>query len=257
MTATGRFTWYELMTTDTAAAAEFYGKVIGWTHAPAGPSGAGTPYTVFSAADGGVAGLMAIPDEAKGQPPGWIGYISVEDVDAFARKFADAGGQVHRPAADIPDVGRFAVVADPQGAVVCLFKPLPRLDGAEVPSKDAPGYPSWRELMTTDGPKAVGFYTAMFGWDRSTGHDMGPMGVYQLFAYDGADRGGIMTRPPQMPVSHWGYVFQVDSVKAAAERLTAAGGTITNGPMEVPGGDHVVQARDPQGAHFSLQSHKP
>ena len=94
----------------------------------------------------------------------------------------------------------------------------------------------------------------MFGWEKSTGHDMGPMGIYQLFAYDGADRGGIMTMPAQAPAPAWSYVFGVDSVAAASERLRAGGGTVINGPMQVPGGAWVVQARDPDGAAFSLLS---
>ncbi len=252
MTATGRFNWYELMTSDTAAAGKFYETVIGWTTAPMGATGDGSPYTVFSTAEGGVAGMMTIPAEAAGMPPNWMGYIAVDNVDDYTRRFEAAGGVVHRPPADIPDVGRFSVVADPQGAVVNLFTPLPR-DGT-VPSGDGPGYPSWRELMTTDGPKAVDWYVSMFGWEKSTPYDMGPMGVYQLMAYDGADRMGIMTRPAQMPMSHWGYVFGVDAAGAAVERVKAAGGKVTNGPMQVPTGDWIVQAQDPQGAHFSVHS---
>jgi predicted enzyme related to lactoylglutathione lyase len=254
MTTTGQFTWYELVTGDAAAASAFYEKVIGWTSAVMGQSGAGTPYTVFSTSEGGVAGLLETPPEAQGAPPAWMGYVSVDDVDAYAKKFAAAGGAVHRQPADIPSIGRFSVVADPQGAMLVLFKAEPRPDGAAPPALDAPGYPSWRELMTTDGPSAFEFYAGMFGWAKSTGYDMGPMGVYQLFAYDGADRGGIMTRPTQTPVSHWGYVFRVDAIGAATERLKAGGGTVINGPMQVPTGDWIVQARDPQGATFALQS---
>ncbi|MGH7024852.1 MAG: VOC family protein [Caulobacteraceae bacterium] len=254
MSNVGKFTWYELMTTDAAAAAAFYGKVVGWTSAVMGSSSAGTPYTVFSTAEGGVAGLMETPKEATGMPPGWMGYISVDDVDDYARRFEAAGGAIHRAPADIPDIGRFSVVGDPQGAVIVLFKALPPANGAGPPSLDGPGYVGWRELLTTDGPSAMDFYGKMFGWDKSTGHDMGQMGVYQLFAYDGADRGGIMTRPAQMPVSVWGYYFGVDAIGAATERLKAAGGTVLNGPMQVPTGDWIVQGRDPQGAAFNLQS---
>jgi hypothetical protein len=254
MTVKGKFNWYELMTSDPAAAGKFYDKVIGWTDQPMGEAGDGSAYTVFATDEGGVAGMMKTPAEAGDMPPAWMGYIAVDNVDDYAKRFTEAGGQVHRAPADIPGVGRFAVVADPQGAVVNLFTPQPSSN--PPPEKAEPGYPSWRELMTTDGPKAVEWYMSMFGWEKSTPHDMGPMGVYQLMAYDGADRMGIMTRPPQMPVSHWGYVFRVDAAGAAAERVKAGGGTVTNGPMQVPGGDWIVQAQDPQGAHFSLQSPK-
>ena len=252
MTVTGRFNWYELMTSDPGAAGKFYEKVIGWSAQPMGEAGDGSPYTVFATSDGGVAGMMKIPAEAGGMPPSWMGYIAVDNVDDYTRRYEAAGGVVHRQPADIPGVGRFSVVADPQGAVVNLFTPLPT-DNAP-PAKAEPGYPSWRELMTTDGPKAVDWYVSMFGWEKSTPYDMGPMGVYQLMAYDGEDRMGIMTRPEQMPVSHWGYVFRVDGAGAAAERVKAAGGTITNGPMQVPTGEWIVQIQDPQGAHLSLHS---
>ena len=97
MTATGRFNWYELMTSDTAAAGKFYETVIGWTTAPMGATGDGSPYTVFSTAEGGVAGMMTIPAEAAGMPPNWMGYIAVDNVDDYTRRFEAAGGVVHRP----------------------------------------------------------------------------------------------------------------------------------------------------------------
>jgi len=253
MGATGKFTWYELLTTDTSAAADFYAKVIGWKPVSQASADDSMHYTVFNTAEGGVAGLMTIPPDAAGMPPTWAGYVSVDDVDAYAKKFEAAGGAIRRPPDDIPGVGRFAVVADPQGAGLCLFKPASGYQSAP-PDLDGPGYPSWRELMTNDGPTAVYFYMGMFGWEKSTGHDMGPMGVYQLLAYDGEDRMGIMTKPAELPVSMWSFVFRVDGIGAAGERVKAAGGTVLRGPMQVPGGSWVLQVQDPQGAFFSLQS---
>src|SRR5262249_1963372 len=121
----GKFVWYELMTTDTAAAAKFYQSVVGWTPAPMDMGG--MTYTIFNVpgADRGIAGMMPLPDELKsmGVPPNWTGYVYVDDVDATASKFTELGGSVRRPPSDIPTIGRFAVVADPQGAVICIFKP--------------------------------------------------------------------------------------------------------------------------------------
>ena len=145
----------------------------------------------------------------------WMGYVGVDDVDDYAKRFDSAGGAIHRAPADIPGIGRFSVVANPQGAVLVLFKAIPRDDGGAPPALDKPGYPSWRELVTTDGPAAFAFYSKMFGWQKSTGHDMGPMGIYQLFAYDGADRGGIMTKPAHIPEPFWGYYFRVEAIGAA------------------------------------------
>jgi predicted enzyme related to lactoylglutathione lyase len=241
------FVWYELITDDTAGAAAFYESVVGWTAQDSGQPG--PTYTLFATKEGGVAGLLKAP--VPSMSPVWVGYVSVDDVDDYANRFVAAGGAIHRAPDDIPTIGRFAMVADPQGAGLVLFKALPRADGAGPPSLDEPGYPGWRELMTTDSGAAYDFYADMFGWEKSGGHDMGPMGVYHLFAYDGADRGGIMTAPG---APRWGYYFRVDAIGAAVGRLKAAGGTVNNGPNQVPTGDWVVQATDVQGAKFALVS---
>jgi hypothetical protein len=241
------FVWYELITDDTTSAAKFYESVVGWTARDSGQPG--PAYTLFTTKEGGVAGLLQMPRESMA--PAWVGYVSVEDVDDYARRFVAAGGAIHRAPDDIPTVGRFAMVADPQGAGLVLFKALPRADGAGPPSLDEAGYPGWRELVTTDGEAAYAFYADMFGWEKSGGHDMGPMGMYHLFAYDGRDRGGIFT---SVGAPSWGYYFRVDAIGAAVERLKAAGGSVNNGPNQVPTGDWVGQAADPQGAKFALVS---
>ena len=123
---TGRFVWHELMTPDPKAAEIFYSKVIGWTAADAGmPDG---DYTLFSAGQAPVAGLMAVPPlaAANGAPAGWRGFIAVPNTDDAAAKLTAAGGTVHYGPEDIPKVGRFASVTDPQGAPFLLFTPSPR-----------------------------------------------------------------------------------------------------------------------------------
>ena len=228
----------------------FYGSVIGWSVEEANPGF----YWTFNAAKGGVAGLMVSPPEAGPMGPIWTGYVAVDDVDDYAHRFVAAGGSVRREPAEIPGIGRFSVVADPQGVVLILFKPNREGD---VPSEEAPGYPAWRELVTTDGAKAFAFYEKMFGWEKDSDFDMGPMGVYRLFAYDGAQRGGMMDKPASIPDSYWGFYFRVEAIGAAVERLKTGGGQVTNGPHQVPTGDWVVAATDPQGAHFSLMSPNP
>ncbi len=251
----GSFCWYELMTPDPAAAVAFYRRVVGWNEAAMGTPEA--PYTVVLAGEHGVGGVMGmLPDGPADMPPHWVGYILVDDVDAAAASIAKAGGAVHRPPADIPTIGRFAVVADPQGAAFIVFKPFPRQAAPGAPPADGVGLVGWRELMAGDGPSAFEFYAGQFGWTKTTGHDMGEMGVYQLFT-DGAgagDIGGMMTKPAHIPSPFWTYYIQVDAVGAAVERLKAAGGQVINGPMQVPGGLWVVQAADPQGAMFALLS---
>lgn len=250
----GSFTWYELMTPDPAAAAAYYGDVIGWTSQVMPGE---TPYTVLQVGEQGVAGILATPPDAQGMNPFWIGYISVDEVDAYVEKVVAAGGALHRPASDVPGILRFAVVADPHGAPFVLFTPFS--DAPPPPALPVKaGYPAWRELMAGDLDTAFAFYSSLFGWTKGEGHDMGPMGVYQLFVDGGETVGGMMTKPAQMPAPpHWNFYFQVDGVGAAVDRLKGAGGTVMNGPMQVPGGQWVVQAQDPQGAHFCLVSFAP
>jgi len=251
------FVWYELMTTDMPAAEAFYKKVVGWSGKDAGV--AGMSYTILSAGDAMVAGLMTLPDEVRqmGGRPGWIGYVHADDVDAKAAEFAANGGKIHRPGTDIPHIGRFAVVADLQGAVICLFKPMPGPDGAPPPvPMGTPGHVGWHELYAADMEPAFAFYAKVFGWTKADAIDMGEMGVYQLFANGAEAIGGMMTKPPNVPVPTWLYYFNVPGVEPAAERVKAAGGKVLHGPMEVPGGTWVVQCLDPQGAVFALSGPK-
>lgn len=246
----GRFVWHELMAADALAAVRFYGEVVGWTDRDSGMPG--MTYTLMLAGERQVAGIMALTEQAKagGAVPGWTGYVAVEDVDAGAARAVALGGRVCMPPMDIPGVGRFAVVADPQGAVVALFCGS---DG-EMPAAPmmAPGTVGWNELMAVDAASAWPFYEAMFGWTKGDLLDMGPMGTYQLFAAEGVVCGGMMTKPAAVPVPYWGYYFAVPDIDAARARAVERGANVLTGPMEVPGGAWVVQALDPQGAVFAL-----
>jgi uncharacterized protein len=249
----GSFVWYELMTTDTKAAKAFYGSVIGWGAENADHPG--MEYTMLKAGEVPVAGLMTLPEERRkmGGPPGWIGYVAVDDVDAAAAQVTKEGGTVHRPPSDIPGIGRFSVISDPQGSVIALFKGSPGETPPAVAPK-TPGHAGWRELMAVDGKAAMAFYSKLFGWTEDTPFDMGPMGLYHIFKVGGVQTGGIMTKPATVPVAFWGYYFYVEGIDAAAARVKSAGGQVINGPMEVPGGEWVLQGLDPQGAYFALIS---
>ena len=249
-TPKGSFVWYELMTSDTAAATKFYESALGMSGADSGMPGMN--YTILSAGGAPVGGVMEIPAEAKkmGARPGWMGYIGVADVDAHAAKVKAAGGAIHRPPEDIPGVGRFAVVADPHGAAFMLFKGS--TDDAPPPAAPGtPGHVGWHELHAGDGPAAFAFYSGLFGWTKDTAMDMGAMGVYQLFAAGGPAIGGMMTKTPETPAPNWLYYFNVESVDAAIERVKSGGGQVLNGPMEVPG-SWIAQCMDPQGAMFAV-----
>jgi len=247
------FVWYELMTSDAAAAQAFYGRVVGWTFKDAGVPG--MPYAVASAGTAGVGGVMTMPEQARamGARNGWLGYIHVDDVDAQAARVKASGGAIHRPPDDIPSVGRFAVVADPQGASFMLFKPSGE---GQMGATDAPGQIGWRELHAADGESALAFYVAQFGWTNPENMDMGPMGLYRIFAIGGARAGGVMTSPAAKPTPFWLFYINVDSLDAAIERTKAAGGQIVHDPQQVPTGSWIAQGQDPQGAMFALLAPK-
>jgi hypothetical protein len=245
-----QFFWYDLVTSDVAAARKFYCEVVGWSYDDV--SQADNNYGVFKVGDVGVAGLMPFPEEMKaGGPAVWNGYIAVEDVDAVAAQIRSEGGAVYRGPTEVPGVIKFAVVADPQGAVFIIAKGLNAQPAPELPM-GTPGTIGWRELFVTDWESDFDFYAKLFGWTKDHAHDMGKDGVYQLFAAGGHPIGGMMNRPAMMPMSWWNYYINVDSIDAAKARVEKAGGTVRMGPMEVPGGQWVLQGADPQGAHFAL-----
>ncbi len=248
-----RFVWYELMTGDVAAAAAFYSQVVGWRAEDSGMPG--VDYTLLKVGDAQVAGMMPTPAELKaiGAPSAWRGYIAVDDVDAVEARLLQLGGKVVRPADDIPGVGRFASVADPQGAPFVLFKPLPG-DAPAMPAPDAPGTTGWHELRAMDGPSAFDFYATLFGWTKGQALDMGPMGTYQLFDIAGVSSGAVMTKMPDAPRPEWRYYFTVAAIDAAARRIADLGGRVTMEPQQVPTGHWVLHGVDPQGAVFALTS---
>ena len=250
-----RFIWYELMTSDQDAAEAFYRAVVGWTMSDAGQTG--MRYTILSAGDRGMGGLMALPAEAceAGARPGWLGYVGVPDTDGAAKRIVEAGGKVHRAPDDIPNVGRFAVVADPGGAVFQLLTPFPRDDVPPPAEPTAPGLVSWHELCSSIGQEAAfGFYSGQFGWETLEQMDMGAMGKYRIFGTGGVAMGGMLDKPAEVPASGWTFYVNVDGIDAAVKRIDANGGRVLMGPHEVPGGSWIVQAVDPQGAGFALVS---
>ena len=250
----GRPVWYELMTSDPAAAETFYKKVVGWTAAPFEESP--NPYTVFKrSGDVGVAGLMKTPD-GMNMPPFWSMYIAVPKLEEALAHIKRLGGSELSGIIDVPTVGRLEMVKDPQGAAFYIIEPEPR--GERPETAPEVGEASWHELMTTDMDAAMKFYQDVFGWKPSESMDMGEMGRYQMFDRPHGMIGGMMNKGPEMAnvPPYWGIYFRVPDVDAAVERVKANGGQILNGPMEVPGGDRILNAMDPQGAAFSLHSKK-
>lgn len=246
----GRFVWYDLMTTDPDGAKEFYTKLSGWGTAPW--EGGEEPYTMWLKGERPVGGVMELPEQARAQgaPPHWLAYVATVDVDATASRTKELGGGVLVEPMDIPSVGRFTVLQDPQGAVFAAFSS----EGEATPSSGEVGEVSWHELATTDHGAAYEFYADLFGWTEMDSFDMGPeAGVYRIFGVGDRMLGGMYDKPPEMPAPpHWLCYIRVPDVNEAVERVKASGGQVLNGPMEVPGGDWVAQCMDPQGAAFAV-----
>lgn len=243
---TGRFVWYELATPDPEAATQFYGRVLGWKAMPVPEMS----YTVMQADGQEVAGIRsAFPQE----PQAWGGYIGTKDVDGTAGRIAQSGGTICRPPSDIPGIGRFAVAQDPFGAVFNLFNPIPK-DSLDQRPSGTPGHVGWNELRAGEWQRAFDFYAGLFGWTKDRAIDMGPMGTYQIFAIHGTPSGGMLTIGAcGMNVSpSWMFYWNVTDIEASVRTLKEAGGEVTQGPMQVPGGSLIIQARDPQNVTFAL-----
>jgi predicted enzyme related to lactoylglutathione lyase len=257
----GSWIWYELLRRDVDAAQAFYEKVVGWSIAafPAEP-GVGAPmdYRILSAPDGeGVGGLMTLPDGAP-MPPAWVGYIGVDDVDATVAAIEGEGGRTFMPATDMPGVGRIAMMADPQGVVFYVMK-----GASDRPSnaydRRGMGHCSWNELIAPDDAAAMGFYERVFGITKAGAMPMGPMGDYSFLQAAGAEEpfGAVMKQQPNQPVPAWIFYFRVPDIEAAIVTVKAEGGQIVSGPHEVPGGERVILALDPQGAAVGFVASPP
>jgi uncharacterized protein len=251
----GCFVWYELTTTDAEAAKAFYADIVGWGIRDASMPGAA--YTLFTAGEVAVAGLMGLPADARkmGAQPRWTGYVDVDDVDAATDRLKHLGGTVYVPPTDVPDVSRFSVVADLQMATLALVKGLK--SGQEQPAAlSSPGHVGWHELSAVNWERAFAFYGELFGWQKAHA-EVGGIGTYQLFSAGGQTIGGMSNKPPAVPMPFWLYYFNVGDIDAAAERVKAGGGKILEGPLEARGGNRIVRCTDPQGAMFALRTGRP
>ncbi|HET9552265.1 MAG TPA: VOC family protein [Anaeromyxobacteraceae bacterium] len=245
----GQFVWYEDMTKDPRGAISFYSDVVGWkTEAFQG----GGEYTMWVSGQGPLGGVMKPSEEAAkaGAPASWLAHVQVDDVDATAARARQLGGRVYKEPTDIPTVGRLAVIADPQGAAISIFKPIEAVSLHDV-SKE--GEFCWNELSTSDAAAAFRFYADLFGWKILEEMDMGPMGTYRVFGVGDRRLGGIMTAPKGAPTPpSWLFYAETSDLDAALRRATTKGAKVLNGPMEVPGGGRIAQLQDPQGAAFAL-----
>jgi uncharacterized protein len=253
----GSWIWYELLTADPQGAKAFYDAVVGWDidGASAAPD---MDYRMIKCADGDMTGgVFPLTEEmlSQGAKPCWLGYIGVDDCDAAAKAVEASGGKILMPPDDVPMAGRIAMVSDCCGAPFYIMTPTPPPGGGESTAFSADktlGRCGWNELMAGNAANAVAFYTGLFGWGLPEPIDMGPMGKYQFVEHDGVQVGAIMQKLADMPAPFWSHYFWVPGIEKAAAAITAHGGQVINGPMEVPDGGWIVQGIDPQGAMFSL-----
>lgn len=253
---TGDFIWYELMTPDPEGSKAFYDAVVGWHISEEGPPEY-NGYRMINSNGGFAGGVLPLTSEMQqhGARPTWLGYLNVDDVDRKIAELEQAGGKTLMPPTDIPNVGRIAMVADPQGAPFYVMKPIPPQGRENEPSTvfspTDQGRCAWNELSTSDPVAARRFYGEQFGWTSDDFMDMGEHGEYRFIDHKGLRLGAIAGAMGGQP-PHWRYYFRVPSVGKAKETAEAKGGKIVMGPMEVPGGDHIIIGIDPQGAEFAL-----
>lgn len=253
--ARGRFVWHELMTTDPEAALAFYTRAIGWGTQVW--EGSATPYTMLTAGETSLGGVWPIPPEAlaAGARPYWLAYVECPDVDATVAQALKLGAKVMREPMDIPTIGRFAILVDPQGATFAPFTSEGAPRGHDGPPKI--GEISWHELATADHEAAFAFYGDLFGWEKTSALEMSPGAVYQMWGRKGIPLGGMFNKSAEMPgPPAWLHYVLVEDADATAQRVTELGGKLLNGPMQVPDGPWIAQFLDPQGAAFAFYAAK-
>ncbi|MFF4604718.1 VOC family protein [Streptomyces sp. NPDC001339] len=235
--------WVELATEDIEAAAVYYREVFGW-RAETDPRTEAGGYTVLYLGAAPVAAVT--PPYVPGQPAAWTVSFATRDADALAAAVTAAGGRELTAPREVFGLGRFAVLADPEGAVFSVWQAR-SFDGAAV--LNAPGSLGWVELATRDEEAAKAFYTRVFGWTVGTHED------YPQWGVDGADFGGMSALDEFYPDdvgAYWLPYFAVADVHGTAARATESGGTLLVPPTDVPHGPRIAVIRDPRGASFGI-----
>lgn len=244
----GQFIWYELTTSDVDAATKFYPRFTGWGTQPFDKD-----YLMWTTGGVPFAGIFRLSDEMRqqGVPPNWMPYVESSNVDETVALAKSLGGKVMHGPAEIPTVGRFAVLQDPQGAVFGVYKSSGSLGAWD--GKAVVGRFSWHELMTTDYVKANEFYRALFGWEKTGEMDMGGGNTYLMYGKFGTGYGGMFNRTPDMAgmPPFWLVYIYVKDVGEAVAKATKAGAQVVRPQMDIPGGSIAILG-DPQGAGFAL-----
>jgi predicted enzyme related to lactoylglutathione lyase len=236
----GMFCWIELATSDAAAAKSFYSSVFGWTVNDM-PIPDGSVYTMLQV-DGQTLGALY---ENKQQPPAWASYVSVTSADDSAKKAQDLGANLIAPPFDVMDVGRMVVIADPQGASLCLWQ-AGKTIGATI--RGDVNTLCWNELMTPNIEGAREFHKGLFGWNLKVSPE------YTEISVGSTGVGGMMQITPEMQgmPTVWTPYFCVSDADATVEKIKSGGGKIYMGPHEIPNVGRFAVCADPQGAMFNI-----
>lgn len=248
--APGTFCWFELHTTDDKAAQRFYGSLFGWSDRPL-PIGSDMVYRIQQLSGQDVAAVTKLmPDQLKqGIPPHWMQYVATDNVDATTEKAKSLGASVLAPPMDVMDAGRMAVIRDPQGAVISIWK------GKNTPGvgiKGDVGAQVWCELLTRDTAGAQKFYTGLFGW---TSKDMSQPGMtYTVFENKGTGIAGMMAiRPDMGPMPPtWMLYFRSANCDATVKKTQELGGKVLVPARDIPTVGRFAVLQDPTGAAFSI-----
>jgi predicted enzyme related to lactoylglutathione lyase len=242
-TAFGKVVWHEHASTDAETAKSFYTDLFGWELETFKPGEA--DYTMIKANDQMQGGFN---EPEGGAPPHWLAYVLVQSADETVEKAKSAGGSAIMDPFDVPDVGRLAILKDPQGAVFALIQPS--MEG-EADTPPAQGTFIWNELTTTDVGGATFFYGAVFGWTFRD-EDMGGM-TYTIIQRGDSELGGLMTRPEGFDVpTHWKVYIATDDADATVAKAKELGGSVIVEPTDIPDVGRFAVLQDPVGAVFGI-----
>jgi predicted enzyme related to lactoylglutathione lyase len=239
----GTFCWVELSTPDAEGAKAFYGGLFGWEFRD--DEIPGGVYTMCFR-EGDEVAAIAQQDE---HPAHWNNYVSVASADETAAKAEQLGAKMIEEPFDVMEFGRMAVLADPGGAMLCVWEPRAHIGAGRVNDL---GCVSWNELQTRDPEKAGAFYRALFGWETEPIEDDGQL-VYTTIKNAGAQNGGFMPMSEQHgdAPAFWLPYFTVSSCDEAVGKTRELGGALLAGPLDLPAG-RIAVLGDPRGAAFAV-----
>ena len=244
----GKFVWFEHVSKEPKRAQAFYGEVLGWKVSPF-PVGDDS-YDMIASGDAMLGGYDV--RRAGDGPARWRSVQSVASVDDTARAVVAAGGKVIEPPSDMPQVGRFARIADPLGAELALITSVTD-DPPDAPATHGRFF--WNELHTRDASKSAAFCQQALGF-AVRAQDMGPSGTYHILSQGGVDRGGITSHGAGEPSFWLPYVF-VDDADAALARALRHGGKPDVPASDIPGIGRFAVFTDPLGATLAVMKPAP